>query len=80
MFSQKKRREYVLDNTKIMIDKFPKNIGKYLEIETKNPKKLLKIVDMLRLDKNKVEKRNYGEIIKDNQKGVSEEKKRVCIF
>lgn len=81
MFSQKRRTEYLRgEGQKITIDEFPKGIGTFLEIETNTPEELFKTVQMLGLDKENFEKRNYGEIIKEKQKELSEEERRTCIF
>lgn len=81
IFTQKKRKEYIDSNQrKITIDEFPKNIGKYLEIETESPEQLFKIVQSLGLKKEQIEKKNYGEIIKEKQNALPEEQRRTCIF
>lgn len=81
MFSQKKRIEYVdKKERKITIDEFPNKIGKYLEIECENSEDLFEMVDILKLNKENLEKRNYGEIIKEKQKDLPEEKRRTCVF
>ena len=38
------------------------------------------MVDILKLNKENLEKRNYGEIIKEKQKDLPEEKHRTCVF
>lgn len=81
MFTQKKRKEYIDGNRrKITIDEFPRNIGKYLEIETESPEELFKVVQSLGLKKEQVETKNYGEIIKEKQNTLPEEQRRTCIF
>ena len=81
MFTQKKRKEYVSKTgEKITLDEFPRNIGKFLEIETSTPEELFKIIRMLGLNKDNFEKRNYGEIVKDSQKDLPEFQRRTCIF
>ena len=80
MFIQKKRKEYILENKKITIDEFPGEIGKFLEIETNTPEELFRISESLELNRDKIETRNYGEIIKENQKDLPENKRRICIF
>ena len=81
MFSQKKRMEYISEKgEKITIDEFPKGIGTFLEIETETPEELLETAKMLGLDQENLEKRNYGEIIKEKQKELPEEERRTCIF
>ena len=80
MFTQKKRKEYILENKKITIDEFPGKIGKFLEIETDTPEELFKISQSLELNSDKIERRNYGEIIKEKQKDLPENKRRTCTF
>lgn len=81
MFSQKKRTEYVNEQEeKITLDEFPSNIGKFLEVETATPEELFRIIKMLELNRENFEKRNYGEIIKERQKDLSEQERRTCIF
>ena len=80
MFIQKKRKEYILENKKITIDEFPGEIGKFLEIETNTPEELFRISESLELNRDKIETRNYGEIIKEKQKDLPENKRRICIF
>lgn len=81
MFTQKKRREY-MDNQgkKITLDEFPKDIGKFLEIETVTPEELFETIEKIGLSEDNLEKRNYGEIIKEKQKELPESQRRTCIF
>ena len=81
MFSQKRRMEYMKEEgPKITIDEFPRGIGTFLEIETETPEELFETVQILGLEQKNFEKRNYGEIIKEKQKGLPEEERRTCIF
>ena len=81
MFSQKRRMEYMKEEgPKITIDEFPRGIGTFLEIETETPEELFETVQILGLNQKNFEKRNYGEIIKEKQKGLPEEERRTCIF
>lgn len=74
-------KEYVdNDGKKITIDEFPGDIGQFLEIETAIPEELYEVVQMLGLDMDNLEKRNYGEIIKEKQKKLPEQERRTCIF
>lgn len=73
---QKKRSYYIGNNSLITFDVFPNTIGTYLEIEASNENDLFKIVEMLKLKKTELEKRNYGQLIlKMNSKIVFEDEK-----
>lgn len=65
---QKKREEYYNEKSKVTIDVFPNHIGTYLEIEESSEIKLMNTVYLLKLKHENMEKRNYGEIIKDSCK------------
>ena len=81
MFTQKKRREYIdKEGKKITLDEFPKDIGKFLEIETVTPEELFEIIKIIGLSEQNLEKRNYGEIIKEKQRDLPENERRTCIF
>lgn len=81
MFSQKKRREFISsEDCKVTLDEFPNDIGKFLEIETKNPEQLFHITKTLELQEENIERRNYGEIIKEKQKNLPEFYRRTCVF
>lgn len=77
---QKRRREYIGRKSKITFDTFPLSIGTYLEIETSNEEELFKIVDLLGLKIDDLEKRNYGIIVKEACDGIMGLDKRVVVF
>jgi len=72
---QKKRVEYMGELSKISFDSFPKPVGIYLEIEANNEKSLFETVQLLELNDQELEKRNYGQIIREATKGSN-----VCVF
>lgn len=62
---QKKRIEYIGENSKLLIDKFPKIDGFFIEIECDNENKLFKSLEELDLDMSLSDNRNYGQIISE---------------
>lgn len=70
---QKKRKYYIGSFSQITLDKFPNNIGSYIEIEAINEDNLYKTVQLLGLKMDEMEKRNYGKLILETNK-------KNCIF
>lgn len=62
---QKKRNEYIGEKAKIMFDVFPEPVGTYLEIEAGSEKILENEVKRIGVENFPLEKRNYGQIIRE---------------
>lgn len=67
---QKKRSYFIGANSLITFDVFPDPMGTYLEIEATNENDLYKVVEMLKLDKMNMEKKNYGQLILNRNKMI----------
>lgn len=67
---QKKRSYFVGINSLITIDVFPESIGTYLEIEASNEGNLYKVVEILKLNKTDMEKKNYGQLVLKRNKKI----------
>ena len=80
MLSQKKRTIYTKDDIKISFDRFPRDIGEYMEVETSSPSKLQEFVEAMKYDVTKIEKLNYGLLIQKKQAELSDDERRVCVF
>ena len=66
---QKKRNEYVGEKAKIMFDVFPEPVGTYLEIEAGSEEALKNEVKRIGVENLSLEKRNYGQIIRESTNG-----------
>ena len=66
---QKKRNEYVCEKAKIMFDVFPEPVGTYLEIEAGSEEDLKNEVKRIGVENLSLEKRNYGQIIREATNG-----------
>lgn len=66
---QKKRNEYVGEKAKIMFDVFPEPVGTYLEIEAGSEEALKNEVKRIGVENLSLEKRNYGQIIREATNG-----------
>lgn len=80
VLSEKKRTMYFKGDRLVTFDVFPRNIGKYIEIETSTPEGLEEMISLLNLSKSKIELRSYGHIIKSTEAGLSEIEKRTALF
>lgn len=80
IFTQKKRTQFSKGTNHVTFDIFPKNIGTYLEIETRSPEELDAMIALLQLPKEQLELRDYGDIIKDIQQGLPENQRRTALF
>lgn len=80
MLTQKYRSTYIRGKTKITFDTFPENIGTYIEIETCNEEELFAAIAELELQNEPVEKRGYGDIIKNIKHNKPEIEQRTCVF
>lgn len=60
---QKKRKEFSCKNVKVLIDKFPRIKGFYIEVEADCEENLFDLIKRLNLDMALSDKRNYGQII-----------------
>ena len=76
-YQESKRTRYVLDDVELDIDTWP-YIPTYLEIEGKNEKEVLKMADMLELDRNKLTSADVQAVFRDfyniDIKGMAEVK------
>ena len=77
---EKKRTRYRKNTVAVTFDIFPEKIGKYLEIEAKTPESLEKMIAFLRIPKESIEIRDYGDIVKAKKEGLPEEEKRTALF
>lgn len=68
--TQKKREEFTGKDAKVTFDSFPEPVGTYFEIESGSEEKLYATVQMLNLEKFPLEKRNYGQIVREATKGI----------
>lgn len=68
--TQKKREEFIGDVAKATFDIFPEPVGTYFEIESDSEEKLYETIRMLNLQNCPLEKRNYGQIVREATKGV----------
>lgn len=80
MLSQKRRRNYTRGNIKVSFDTFPRQIGKYMEVEATSPEDLGDFVKRMKFNVEKIEKLNYGKLIQEKQKELPEHERRVCVF
>lgn len=80
MLSQKKRRVFSNGDIKVSFDTFPRNIGKYMEIEASSAESLHEFVTKMKFDSAKIEPLNYGSLIQKKQSQLNELEKRICIF
>lgn len=62
---QKYRTEYISNRAKILIDKFPKIEGFFIEIEANSEQILFETIKDLSLDMDLADKRNYGQIMSE---------------
>lgn len=77
---EKKRTTYCKDDRSVTFDVFPQKIGKYLEIETQTPEDLNNMIGLLKIKKNQIELRDYGDIVKSKKIGLSEDEQRTTLF
>lgn len=77
---QKKRETYARENEKITFDFLPEGIGWYMELETNTPEKLKALVSAMELDMARAEAKNYGSILKEHKKHLSEKEMRTGLF
>lgn len=70
---QKKRDHYTNKIVHVEFDSFPNNVGLYMEIEAHSEDDLLSMVSALNLNVIDMEKRNYGQIVLENNNGK-------CVF
>lgn len=68
--TQKKREEFTGEYAKVTFDIFPEPVGTYFEIEADSEEKLNVTVQMLNLENFPLEKRNYGQIVREATKGI----------
>lgn len=69
--TQKKREEFTGKDAKVTFDIFPDPVGTYFEIESDSEENLYKIVRILNLEQFPLEKRNYGQIVRETTKGIN---------
>lgn len=79
-YIEKKRTEYSKRDIHVTFDLFPEKIGNYLEIETQTPEELKRMIEVLKLNPNRLELRDYGDIVKAKKEGLPEEEKRTAVF
>lgn len=70
--TQKKREEFTGNIAKATFDIFPDPVGTYFEIESDSEEKLYETIRMLNLENCPLEKRNYGQIVREATKGVKD--------
>lgn len=80
MLSQKKRKTLTNGEINVSFDTFPKNIGKYMEVEATSPIKLENFIDQMKYDRSKIETLNYGKLIQKKQSDLDEKERRICLF
>ncbi len=80
IFIEKKRTQYSKGTNHVTFDTFPKDIGTYLEIETRTPEELDYMIALLQLPKDQLELRDYGDIVKDAQRELPESQRRTALF
>ncbi len=68
--TQKKREEFTGKESKVTFDTFPDPVGTYFEIESSSEEKLYATVRMLNLENSPLEKRSYGQIVKEATNGI----------
>lgn len=61
----KQREEYRFESCKILFDSFVDSIGDFIEIEAKSEIELKNMLQILQLNYEDCEKRNYGRILRD---------------
>ncbi|MDX9892832.1 MAG: CYTH domain-containing protein [Patescibacteria group bacterium] len=80
-FIEKKREIYSnSQGEEITFDQFPEQIGNYLEIETKSPAALKKLIASLGLGAKRLITTDYGDIVKAKKSGLPEFESRTCVF
>ncbi len=80
-FIEKKREIYSNgQGEEITFDQFPEQIGNYLEIETKSPSALKKLIASLGLSAKQLITTDYGDIVKSKKSGLPELESRTCVF
>lgn len=80
IFIEKKRTQFSKGTNHVTFDTFPKDIGTYLEIETRTPEELDNMIALLQLPKDQLELRDYGDIVKDAQRELPEMQRRTALF
>lgn len=68
--TQKKREEFTGEDAKVTFDIFPEPVGTYFEIESDSEENLYATVRKLDLEDFPLEKRNYGQIVREATNGI----------
>jgi len=77
---EKKRTIFTTDNFVVTFDVFPQNIGQYLEIEASTPEDLKVMIAKLKLPQDRLETRDYGDIVKSKKSHLSDTEQRTAVF
>lgn len=82
MLSDKDRKQYSRGDLVVTIDRLPKDIGQFVELEAPTKEAVYGLKDQLGFADEDIDTRNYGLIIQTAQKerGATEEECRVCLF